>query len=327
MLLIFLFVHFLVTKASEVPFLRRTFFGDKILRERVTATFTLIASTALFAYWIFVVIFPLALLADTMRALFIPEQYGLRSYAAWSGMHSPSSIITIRGYILFYGFYSFHLIFGFILLYRLLPRAKNARVETYSFTVFLLLCGLIGFLGLYVVQTWAYPPRFLTYGWLFGFAPLAVGILKGKFKWLRRIGVLLLVAFMLFSIYMIDPSYWNAKNAQTLGRTSPTLEDYALANTFNFSTGTILGLDQNVVAAIYDVHNNLGTIVTYNEVINVTNFDWVIINKQELEAEKSWYPDSKTIALLEQLAFESSPDWSKIYESNNLVVVKASAGS
>lgn len=130
---------------------------------------------------------------------------------------------------------------------------------------------------------------------------------------------------MLFNIFMIDPSYWNANNAQ-YPQQSPTLKDYALANTFNFSIGKIFG-PANTVLAIYDVHNNLGTIITYNQVINVSNFDWVIINKQELEVEKNWYPSSKTIALLEQLAFESSPGWSKNYESNNLVVVTPCGGS
>jgi hypothetical protein len=326
MLLTFFLVHFIVTKASNVPFLRRTYFDGKITGEKVTGKYILIASVALFAFWVFVANYPLKILISTAKSAFTPQQYGMQSYAATSGMHSLFSITTIRGDIIFYGFYSFLAIFCLILLYGISPRSKNRRVETYSFTFFLLLCLFIAFLSLYVLPGAVYPDRFLTYGLLFGFPPLVLAILKVKHKYLRTIGVLLLVAFMLFNIFMIDPSYWNVQDSQTPGRTSPTLEDYALANTFNFSSGTILSLDENVVAAIYDVHNNLGTIVNPNVVINVTNFDWVIINKPELVVEKSQYPDSKTITLLEQLAFESSPDWSKIYESNNLVVIEV-AGS
>jgi hypothetical protein len=325
MLLIFLLVHFIVTKASEVPFLRRNYFDGKIMGEKVTGKYILIASVALFAFWVFIVIFPLDTIASFVRSLFDLGQYGVGTYAATSNI-STSSLTTIRQYIIFYGFYSFLVIFCLILLCGIAPRRKNRRVETYSFTLFLLLCLFLGFLSLYVLPPPVYPDRFLTYGWLFGFPPLVLAILKAKYKWLRRIGVLLLVAFMLFNIYTIDPSFWNAKNAQeTPG--APALEDYALTNTFNFSNGTILTNDGNIAAAIYDVYHNVVNTVTYYQVINVTNFDWAIINKQELQVEKSQYPDSRTIALLEQLAFESSPDWSQIYESNNLVVVKVSAGS
>jgi uncharacterized membrane protein (Fun14 family) len=320
MLLVFLSVHFLVTKASEVPYLRRTYFGPKIMGEKVKVTFVLIAFAALFAYWIFVVDLPLNSLVNMAQNLFSPSQYGVRTYANLANI-STSSLRSIRQYVEFYGFYSFLFIFALVLLYKLLPRTKNRRVETYSFTLFLLLCLLIGFLSLYVIAPEAYPDRFLTYGWLFGFAPLAVAILKGKYKWLRIIGVLLLVAFMLFNIYLIDPAYWDARNAQATPH-APTLEEYTLANTIDFSTGKILASDQNTVGAIYDVYNNLGTIVTYSEEVNLTQFNWIVIQKQELQFEKSYYSKpQETITILENLTFGSSPGYNKIYESDNLVVI------
>jgi len=320
MLLIFLSIHFLVTRASEAPFLRRTYFGGKIMGEKVTTTFISIASVALFAHWIFAAIYPLRTLTTLVTELFIPGRFGGGSYAELTNI-SAFSIRTIRGYIIFYGFYFFLLIFGLILLYRLSPRAKNRRVETYSFSLFLFFCGLIGFLSLYVLPVAAFPDRFLTYGWLFGFVPLVAAILKGKYKWPRRIGVLLLVAFMLFNIYMIATPYWNARTDEI--PVTPSLEDYTLVYTFNFSTGKIIAPYRNSLA-IYDVHNNLTTVFTYSEEVNLANFDWVIIQKQELELQKSYYlePTTETIALLEHLAFESSVGYNKIYESNNLVVVK-----
>jgi len=320
MLLAFLSVHFLVTKASEVPYLRRTYFGDKIMGEKVSVTFILIDSAALFAYWIFVVIFPLNSLINIARELFTPSQYGVRTYASMANIGT-SSLHTIRQYAIFFGFYSFLLIFALILLYKLSPRTKNRRIETYSFTLFLFLCLLIGFLSLYVIEPQAFPDRFLTYGWLFGFAPLVVAILKGKYKWLRIIGVLLLIAFMLFNIYMIDPAYWDPKRVQE-APAAPTFENYALGNTINFSSGKILASDQNTVGAIYDLHNNLGTIVTYSEEVNLTQFNWIVIQKQELQFEKSYYSKpQETITLLENLTFGSSPGYNKIYESDNLVVL------
>ena len=119
---------------------------------------------------------------------------------------------------------------------------------------------------------------------------------------------------------MPAPTAWDAKAEGIPIATSE--EDYALANTFNFSGEKIYG-HQNSVMAIYDVHNNVGTIFTLSEV-DLTKFDWVIIQKKTLELEKKYYqePRTETIATLERLATECSPDYNKIYESNSLLVFK-----
>jgi hypothetical protein len=321
MLLVFLSTHFLLTKASKIPSFRRAYFSGHIGGQKVTTTFLLSAFVVLFAYWIFVLMSPFYTLVTFFQSVFNPSQWGIGTYAELAGI-SAASITTIRAYIIFYGFYLFLLVFGLILLYELLPRAKNRRLETYSFTLFFFLCMLVGFLSLYIVAPAAFPDRFLTYGWLFGFAPLVIAILKGKHKWLKRVGVFLLIAFMLFNIYMTEPTAWDA--GAEGAPVSPSLEDYALARTFNFSSGTIIGYENNVLA-IYDVHNNLGTFFTYSEEVNLTKFDWVIIQKKELELARE--PRTETTAALGRLATECSVDYNRIYESNNLVVVKAHAGS
>jgi len=320
MLLIFLSIHFLVTKASEVPSLRKAYFGDNITGEKVTATFLSIAFAALFAYWIYVITYPLYTLSSFARELFTVGQWGARTYAERAGI-SAASIRTIRGHITFYGFYSFHLIFGLILLFKLLPRAKNRRVETYSSTLFLFLSGLVGGLSLYLVRSGVYPDRFLMFGWLFGFAPLVVAILKGKHKWLNGVGVFLLIAFMIFNIYMINPQDYDPRAERVPIVTS--VEDYALANTFDFSSGNIFGT-QNPVMAIYDVHTNLGTVLSLSDA-NLTKFDWIIVPKRVLELEKKSTQELRTgtLAELEHLADECPIDYNKIYESYSYSVFKA----
>lgn len=319
MLLIFLLIHFLVTKVSQVPSLRRAYFRDSLTGEKVTTTFLSIALVALFAYWIYVVTFPLYTLATLARDIFNPSQWGVRTYAEIAGI-SATSIRTIRGHIIFYGFYFFHLIFGLILLYQLLGKAKNRRVETYSSTLFLFLCGLVGFLSLYLVAPAAFPDRFLMFGWLFGFAPLVFTILKGNHKWRQRVGVCLLIAFMLFNVYMIEPAAWDAGAEEVPLATSR--KDYTLANAFDFSGGKIFGF-QNPLMAIYDVHNNLGTIFTLSE-INLTDFDWIVIEKKSLELEKKYFPEPRTstIAELELLATGQFTNYTKIYDSDSIFVFK-----
>jgi len=160
----------------------------------------------------------------------------------------------------------------------------------------------------------------LMFGWLFGFAPLVVAILKGKYKWLRRIGLFLLVAFMIFNIYMINPYNYDPRAEGIALVTSE--EDYALANTFNFTSGKVYGY-QNPVMAIYDVHNNLGTSFTLYEV-DLAKFDWIIIQKKGLELEIKYHPEprTETIAALERLATGGYANYTKIYESDSLLVFK-----
>lgn len=320
MLLVFLLVHFLVTKASELPFLRRTYFGDNITGEDVSSSFVLITFVAVFAYWIYVVISPLYTLVTFAEEVFSPSQWGMATYGELAGI-SATSIQTIRGYIIFYGFYTFLLIFGTILLYQLLLRGKKQRVETYSFTLFLFLCGISGLIELYVIRHGIapFPDRFLIFGWLLSFAPLVMVILRGKRKLLTSIGIFLLVAFMFFNIYMIEPTTWDA-TAEGVP-SAPTEADYALARTIDFSTGKIAGY-QGSVMAIYDVRNNLGTCIYTSSEVDLQNFEWVIVNKKEVELWREYYriSETDTMIILERLVTEGSIDYDKIYDSNNLSV-------
>ena len=80
-----------------------------------------------------------------------------------------------------------------------------------------------------------------------------------------------------------------------------------------------------VTWAAYTIYfDNLGITVTYSEKVDLTGFDWIIIQKRELELVKSYNLEStkETIALLEHLAFGDSVGYEKIYESDNIVVVK-----
>jgi len=320
MLLIFLATQFLVTRMFEVPFFWRVFSGRKIEGEKVTTIFLSLSFVALLSYWIFIVTSPLYDLVQFIGDLFTPSLYGVTSYAATTGI-SGTSIRTIRGNIVFYGFYMFNLIFGLILLYGLSRRAKNRRTETYSFTLFLFISGLTGFLSLYLVAPAAFPERFLMFGWLFGFAPLVATVLKNKYKWLRKGCVLLLIAFMLYNIYLIDPIDYNPRAEGVVMVVSK--EDYSLSRTFDFSNVKIYG-HQNALMAIYDVHNNLGTVFALSSRANLTNFDWVIIEKKALELEEKYYPEPRTItiAALERLATEGSADYNRIYDSNSLSAFK-----
>ena len=320
MLALFLLIHLLVARACELPFLRRTYFGDNITGEKISTSFLTIAFVALLGYSIHVIISPLYNLVSFAKELFSPTQWGVGTYGYVAGI-AGAEIQTMRGYIIFYGFFSFVLIFGAILLYQLLRRAGNRRAEIYSFTLFLFLCGIVGFIQLYVVPMGGapFPDRFLTFGWLFGFAPLVAAILNGKYKWLRRVGVCLLVSYMVFNLYMIPPTVWDPKADGVASATSR--EDYALANTFDFS-GVRLAAHPNPRMAIYNVHNNMGGGIFGN--VELSEYDWVIVQKEVLRRMKQFHPEAgaEATAKMEELMKEGSPERNRIYDSTSLSVFK-----
>jgi len=348
-LFIFLLVHFLVTRASKLSALRKSLFGNGIIGEKVSIVFLLLVLLLPLVYSISGGIqppaistpggvepggvepggvepgvispdgatMPLRILGRFIGSFVTPGKWGT-GYADIAGISS-GSILTVRGYIIFLGFWFFIVIFGGILLHRLLSKVKNSRLETYSFTLFLFACGVVGFLGLYFIPITIFPSRLLTFGFLFGFPPLVIAILHFNRIWFRRIGIGLLIAFMLFNIYWIEPTAWNARAEGVPA--APSQEDYALANRFDFSNVTI-ATHPSVMMAIYDVHNNRGANAYTLGNIDLSKFDYVIMHKEALRFELKYYPEprTQTIAEMEQLMEEGSSDWIKVYESSNLAL-------
>ncbi len=305
MLIIFLSIHLFVTRVSNVSFLKKLFFGSDLQGEKISVKFAVIAFVVPFAYWMFVTIVPISALVNFSRSLFYQGQ----TYAQIAGI-SGSSIETLYGYIVYYGFFFFISIFSLFLLYGLFKKAKNKRLENHSFTLYLFLCLFVAFLSLYFSAAIAFPDRFLTFGWLFGFAPLTVTILKSKYSGFRRIGIFLLVASMLFNIYIIPPTLWTPRSGDTpatgMEAFAPSIEDYALSTAFNFSAERILA-PQNNLMAIYHTQNTLGTVFTSLKV-DIANFDWIIFKKET---------NSTTLEVL-----DNSFECSKIYDSGSLLAFK-----
>jgi hypothetical protein len=340
MLFLFLLIHFLVTRAAGLSALKKRYFGGGIAGEKVGVVFLVLTLVFPVAYSMSGGIqppagitpgggasatLPVGEMGSFLGILFKPGEWG-PSYADIAGINV-GSIQAIRGYIIFFGFWLFIAIFAAILLYRLLPRVRNSRLETYSFILFLFLCGLCAFLGLYYIPIPISPDRFLTFGFLFGFTPLVIAVLDFNRIWLRRIGMGVLIAFMLFNIYWIEPTAWSGTAEGVPAASSE--QDYALANTFNFPNNATIVAHANVMMAIYDMHNNWGT-PTYGwaSVNNLSRFDWVIVQKQALRLEQKYHPgqETETMAEIERLMREGSPDRDMIYESNALAAFKLRKG-
>jgi hypothetical protein len=324
MLLIYFLVHFLVIKIGTVPFLLKNYFNGRIEGEKLSGTFLLIVFIATFTNWFSTImslpVSPFRNLASFTGIIFNPSLWRTAAYGQLAGI-STTAIQTTRGFILFYGFLSLYLLLGIILLYGLLPRLRSHRIESLSFSLFLFLCGIGGLLSLYLIPVGVlpYPDRFIMFGWLFAFAPLVDIIYGIKRMWLKTIGTLLLVIFMLFNIYQIEPTAWIAGYEEVPAATS--YEDYSLANTLSFGSGSIV-TNGYTAFAIYDVRKRLGDSVLDD--ISLSEYEWIVIQKEALKFELQTYPRPRAegITIMAQLETSGSLERNRIYESNNLSVFK-----
>jgi len=169
------------------------------------------------------------------------------SYAAATNLGS--TIVTLRGNIIYYGFYFFIFLFSLILLIKFIKEKNNQKIEDVSFTVFFYFCIFYSFLSLYVLGSLIFPDRFFTFLWMFGLIPLTSYILILKRDVFKKILVILLISFMIFNIYNINPKL--PSGDFELDDTIPGEKEYAIAKTINFSS-TYYGYS-GVISAIFDV--------------------------------------------------------------------------
>lgn len=294
LLAVFLFLYILlekiIPKLKKVPLLK--FKNIKYNKFKIDDLFLLIL-VSLFAYWGYVG----ALVLKSFGKL-INEVTGINdviSYSQQIGFSSP--IITIRGEIIFIGFFFF--IFTFLVL-QIIQNIQNDqnKPEEYLFTLFFIFCTFFGYLSLFFSGVLIYPDRMLTFAWLFGIIPVvALYYRKINFERLKKPFLVLLIVFMLFNLYNIDPDYIN-HDLSSKGLTG-TME-YSIANTIvlpdsfrnNSSYDLYYGYG-GVVGAIFDIQGieprshgvdpyNLKNISSYIVIIdeNTYNRDLNILEKK-----------------------------------------------
>ncbi|MFX0132848.1 MAG: hypothetical protein ACFFDN_04310 [Candidatus Hodarchaeota archaeon] len=316
MLNLFLFIHYIFIKATKTPFLSKYYFNNNINGIKINTNYLLFGITTMLLYWEYIIMYPLNTIATFLRRVFFPRQ-GVITYTQIRGI-SLSSLAaqTLRGSIIYYGFFFFHFFLGLIMLYRLLPKSRSSNVETYSFTFYFFITGLIGFVSLYFIPTGVFPDRFLMFGWLFSSAPLILSILRIRNKLLLRFCVFILVTFMIFNIYMIHPNTWDL-SAERGVMDAVSEEDYLLSYTIDFANGEIFGTPYPL-AAIREIQNVEGTRLSSSEK-DLSRYDWIIYEKKVIEGV---IIKTNTTEALMELSIGNSVDYIKIYESNRFVVFK-----
>lgn len=254
-------------------------------------TIFIIILVLLFGYWIYQAVFVWENVGKFISNLVTIGE--LPDYSVSTGI--TTGIATLRGLIIYYGFFIFFGLFGLILTIKLFFGRNKQKIEESTIILTLLFCGAYGFISVFLLTSPISPDRMLTYGWLFGCIPLAAVLISLKNrKIMKKAFVILIVAFMIFNIYNIPSEYFD-KDFSVLGLAND--KEYAIADTIKLPISYRLTNDPKIRYgyvdvyygyegarnAIYDKQNSLGenllNVPTYQNStkLNFTNSSSIII--------------------------------------------------
>lgn len=258
-------------------------------------------------------------------------QYGKPVLSRTMNLDAP--IVTLAGKIIFYGFYFFHFLFAGVLVAMIYLRRYREKIEELSFSLFFFFYGIYGFIALYVLGSLLNPERLQTLGWMLGIIPLGSSLFFFKKDWHKKIFVVILVLFMCYNIYNIDPSY-RSRELQRIDNIAGDKE-YIIAYTIQFPEGfTSPGSQEKyygyggVVAAIYHIQGIMQRDQGRNwlEIIDLSESGRIVILKekvivQNLEAMKEKAPRTYE-KYLETLSYKNAMNIHKIGDLGDPYVLK-----
>ncbi|EMR73000.1 Dolichyl-phosphate-mannose-protein mannosyltransferase [Thermoplasmatales archaeon SCGC AB-539-N05] len=280
----------------------------------------LVTLVAVITYWIyhavFVVEYSLDILYESIGLKVVTTTYVERL------LNTP--ILTLRGNIIYYGFFFFHILFSLILLIKLITRKNNQKIEDTSFAMFFFFCMFCAFLAFSVLGSLLFPDRFLTFAWMFGIIPLVGYLLVLKRDMYKKILYVLLISFIVFNLYNIDMEYYTGNYSKI--DVIATEKDYLIAEQVDFPE-KYYGYG-GVIGAIYDVQgieqriggknlDYLGDYFDYSTMA-VINDEFYFKGLKSLK-EKS-KPDYERA--LRILSYKNDKDINKIYDLGNIYILK-----
>jgi len=289
----------------------------KIVPSTFRKTFLSLVVIAAFSYWAFVAYSLLRQLSEFFYGMLTPYAPTYSELARYT----PTNIATLRGYLLFYGFFIFLGLFSVVLL------AKYRDIkEVYGSVLFLFACGFISMISLFVVLLAIFPDRLLSFGWLFGSLPLVIAVFKLRRRRIRRLAIGLVSAFVLFNIYMIPPAFYSSPQSILV---QPSYEDYSVASEVNMTDGRVLAYQNNRMAIIDVYGNNADSLLTENLNgiknrldANPDYYDYVVVNNkltEQIHASKgSEAQYSFYLSMLDSL--ETGNEYDKVLDSNNIEI-------
>jgi hypothetical protein len=244
-LIIMLLIFIIFSKTMPILFRKNS--NLTFTKININTVFIILLLTTIF-YWCF---FSPGLLNDFFKVYL--ESTGVKEFVSYGQrIGLGQTIITLRGNVLFYGFFFFQGILSLILLIAIFLKKQKQVIENVSFTFFLFFCLGLGAVSLFLLGSLIYPDRLLPIGWLIGAIPLSILVFSLKNIKIRRIIVLIIISFLIFNIYNIDPYYYTGKGPFD-GRSSE--REYAIAETITIPNpnNTAYYGYVGVADALYDI--------------------------------------------------------------------------
>jgi hypothetical protein len=272
---------------------------------------------AVLAYWVYHAVVILERFTIVFYDITGSQDY--ITFAEKSKLSSP--IITLRGNIVYYGFFIFNGLFTLILITSLIVQKNKQKIEDLSFMTFLFLCFFFGFITLYIIGSLAWPHRYLSFGWMFGTIPLVAFILNLKKDKYKKLFIILLASFLLYNMYNIDPTYYTG-NASITGVVT-TEKGYNIAERINFSYGYYGYIGVN--GAIYDTQGIVDENITDMEDFSNSSKMAIIYEEKLLQniepLKKKSYKNYKII--MEIISYKNQKNIDKIYDLGNRYIIKS----
>lgn len=321
MLIIFLGIFILTSKV--IPFLYRKNKYMKLNEIRIKTIFLVIVA-AILAYWLYLAVFIL----DDFFSIFY-EATGAKelvTYAERIDLGTP--IVTLKGNIMYYGFFFFQGILCLILLLKFLIIKNNQKIEDTAFSLFLYFSLFYGFLALFVLGSILFPDRFLPFGWMVGLIPLSGLLFSLKKKVLKRVLFVILISFLIYNIYTIDTNYYTGNPG--LGGGVSTEKEYCIANEITFPE-TYYGY-VGIFGAVFDIQDVKFTSGAGKNPIFIKNFstssDVAVINEGDyllsLQNIKQKMASKYYLKVIETLELKNQEYVDKLCDLGDIYVISGS---
>lgn len=308
MLIIFLFIYILISKELYVavlliweglsgakvkkrivPYIYKKYESNK---KRIQIVFLILLISVL-SYWAFFTPYVLDIFSDVFY-----ESVGVTEFGSYSELkHLSLPQATLGGSIIYYSFFFFHILFGSIFLVNILInliKKSDAKIEDYSFALYFIFLLFIGALGLFYLGSVIYADRFLPFAWIIGIIPLTGLLLSLKKDVYKKILIIVLISFVVFNLYNIDPVYYTGETYKEPDVAGDI--EYSIAITMKFPLSYHNVSESSlkeyygyigVIGAIYDIQGITQRRVG-QEIMNISDFynipKIVIIEKEYIQA-------------------------------------------
>ena len=131
----------------------------------------------------------------------------------------------------------------------------------------------------------------------------------------------MLIAFMFFNLYMIEPAMWSLQAKRQDLSYVTGVEEYTIAETVDFSEGKILTIGMPLYSAISDRYCNRGSGLRQES--NISQFEWILSYDKAFEYYFRGKQETDIFTEMKEITNGENTQWNKLCETSKHEVYKA----